>query len=490
MIRGVKRKRVLNLLTDDQVDSIHDASLRILERTGLRIDSEAVVKKLVDNGAVRHPTKKGVVALPRSMIEETIKHVPRYGTYYARDPENNLVFDGETTYSHCEGGNPSFIDLDTGEIRRATYKDVCETARVMDSLENCHSVSDFVDATDVPAPILVVKSLEALMKNTSKVIASYALNTDQVDTLIKMGACVSGGLEELRKKPPFTLYNGPVSPLTYDAHVCEVMVRAAEYGMPVDLVPCPMCGGTAPVTIAGGLAQQNAEILGGLAIIQTVTTELPCMYTGRLSVMDLRSGQNLWGVPELGLASAATAQIAHRYHMTADVYGMATDANAWDMQVGIERTQLALLPALGGADNLSGMGSNWGAASSFEMLIIDNEIYADVFRIMRGFDVDEEHLAIEVIDKVGHMNNFLAQEHTMRHLRAGEQRISALYDKRSSERVKNEGFRALQTVAKDRARKILKEHQVMPFEKDVERSLDDIVKEESKKLLARYGSGP
>jgi trimethylamine--corrinoid protein Co-methyltransferase len=486
MMQGVKRKQVFKLLTDDQVEKIHEASLRILEHTGLRIDSEDAAKRLVRNGAAKHPTKKDVVTFPRSMVEETIKHIPRYGTYYARDPENDMKFDGETTYAHCEGGNPNFVDLETGETRMATHRDVCETVRVMDALENCHSISDCVDATDVPPQILVVKSLEAMMKNTSKVVAGYALNTDQVDALIKMGACVSGGLEELRKRPPFTLYNGPCSPLTYDAHVCDVMLKAAEYGMPVDLVPCPMCGGTAPVTIAGGLAQQNAEMLGGLMLIQTVTTKLSCMYSGRLSVIDMRSGQNLWGVSEMALASAATAQIAHKYHMIADVYGVATDAQAWDVQVGLERMQLALVPALAGADNLSGMGSTWGAASSFEMLVIDNEIYADVFRIMRGFDIDDEHLAVDVIDNVGHMNNFLAQPHTMKHFRAGEQRVSPLYDKRSGERVKNEGFRALQTVAKDHVRRILKEHRVTPLDKNVEAEFDKVVKEESKKLIAKY----
>lgn len=485
MLQGVKRKQVLKLLTDDQVEKIHEASFRILAHTGLRIDSEDAAKRLVRNGAAKHPTKKGVVTFPRPMVEEAIKHIPRYGTYYARDPKNDMKFDGETTYAHCEGGNPNFVDLETGETRMATYRDVCETIRVMDALENCHSISDFIVATDVPPQILVVKSMEALMKNTTKVVSGYALNTDQVDAFIRMWACVSGSAEELRKRPLFTLYNAPSSPLTYDAHVCDVMIRAAEYGIPVDLVPCPICGGTAPVTLAGGLAQQNAELLGGLMLIQTVTTKLPSMYSGRLSVMDLRSGQNIWGVSEMALASAATAQIAHKYHMIADVYGVATDAQAWDMQVGLERMQLALVPALAGADNLSGMGSTWRAASSFEMLIIDNEIYADVFRIMRGFDVDEEHLAVDIIDKVGHMHDFLAQPHTMKHFRAGELRVSPLYDKRSSEKIKREGFRALQTVAKDHVKRILKEHRVTPLDKNVERELDKVVKEESKKLLAK-----
>jgi len=134
MLQGVKRKQVYKLLTDDQVEKIHEASLRVLEHTGLRIDSEDAAKRLVRNGAEKHPSRKAVVTFPRSMVEETIKHIPRYGTYYARDPENDIKFDGETTYAHCEGGNPNFVDLETGETRMATHRDVCETVRIMDAL--------------------------------------------------------------------------------------------------------------------------------------------------------------------------------------------------------------------------------------------------------------------------------------------------------------------------------------------------------------------
>jgi trimethylamine--corrinoid protein Co-methyltransferase len=168
--------------------------------------------------------------------------------------------------------------------------------------------------------------------------------------------------------------------------------------------------------------------------------------------------------------------------MLADVYGVATDANNWDMQIGIERMMTGLIPALAGADNLSGIGGAWENAASYEMLVIDNEIYADIFRAVRGFDVDADHLALDIIDKVGHMGNFLAQPHTMKWLRAGEMRMSKLYDKRTGERVRHEGLKTLQQVAKEEVLRILKEHQPMPLEKDAERELSKIVKDAGKSL--------
>lgn len=482
-MEGIKTKFRLKVLTDAQVDSIHEATLEILEKTGVRFDSERVKQRLIKAGASKHPTRKDVLLFPRSMVNDGIKKITPYGKYFARDTKNDMTFDGETQFAHCLGGNPLMEDLETGQHRRSTLKDVEDSTKIMDALEFCHSISNFVVATDVPHQLLVVKTMEAMMKNTSKCLSGYALTEDTVDILAKMWSCVTGGLEELRKRPLFTVYGSPSSPLTYDEHAADVMIRGAEYGVPVDLVPCPICGGTAPITIAGGLAQQNAEMLSGVLLIQTIDTKLPISYSGRLSMMDLRTGRNVWGVPEMGLASAATVQIAHKYKMIADVYGVTTDANMYDMQVGMERMMAAMVPALAGADHLSGIGGAWENAGSFEMLVVDNEIYANVFKTVRGFAVDADHLALDVIDKVGPMGNFLSQTHTMKHLRAGELRISPLMDKRSAEKAKKEGVRPIQEVAKDVVRKILREHQPTPLDRDVERALAQIVKESEKTLI-------
>ena len=484
-MEGVKVRHRVKILTDDQVDTIHESTLKILERTGVRFDSEGAIKRLLSAGAAKHPTRKNVVTFPRGLVNESIKKITPWGTYYARDPKNDMTFDGEHVFAHCLGGNPGMLDLETGENRSSTLEDVERATKVMDALPNCHSVGNLVVATDVPPELLVVKTQEAMMKNTSKCLSGYALNVDTMDILWKMWVSVAGSDEALRKRPLLDVYASPSSPLTYDQHAADVMVRGAEYGVPVDLVPCPISGGTAPITLAGGLAQQNAEMLSGVILVQTVSTKIPIQYSGRLSMMDLRFGNNVWGNPEMALASAATVQIAHRYKMIADVYGVTSDVNMWGMQMGLERMMTALLPAMAGADNLSGIGGAWDNAASYESLVIDNEIYSDVFRAVRGFDVNEETLALDIIDNVGHMGNFLAQPHTMKYLRKGELRISPLFDKRTAERIRKEGTRALHEVARDEVRRILKEHQPLPLEKDAEKELAKTVKEAEKKLMRR-----
>lgn len=482
---GIRNSGNLKVLTAEQVDRIHEASLTILEKTGARFDSEDAARRLLERGATTHPSRKNVLLFPRSMVEDSVTQIPRYGKYYARDTKNDITFDGEHTYAHSLGGNPAMLDLETGEIRSSTSADVERTTRVMDALANCHSISSLVVATDVPPDLLVVKTMEAMMKNTTKCLSGYALRTEEVDVQVEMWACVAGGLEELRKRPLFTLYGSPSSPLTYDGRVCDVMIRAAKCGIPVDIVPCPISGGTAPLPLAAGLAQQNAELLAGLMLLQTVDPHLPVQYSGRLSLLDLRSGKNVWGLPEMALASAATVQIAHRYHMTADVYGVTTDANGWDLQIGLERMLCALLPAMAGADSLSGIGGAWENAASLEMLVIDDEIYADVFRTIRGIDVDEDRLALDVIDTVGPMGNFLAQRHTMKYLRMGEMRNSTLYDKRTMDKAKKEGIRPLHEAARDVVQRLLKDHVPTPLDRDIEAEVAKVVRDGGKRLMAR-----
>lgn len=169
--------------------------------------------------------------------------------------------------------------------------------------------------------------------------------------------------------------------------------------------------------------------------------------------------------------------------MVSDTCGMASDVTRWDLQMGFERMMTALVPMMAGADSISGMGGRWDGASSLEMMVVDNEVYDDIARIMRGIAVDYDRLGLDLVDKVGHMGNFLAQPHTMDYLRKGAIRLSLLWDKRTSEKASREGFKSLIEAARDRAKKTLMEHSPMPLDKDVEKDVVQILKEAQKSLV-------
>jgi len=480
---GIRCSPSLKVLTEEQVDRIHEASLAILDKTGIRFDSEDARKRLVKAGALMHASRKDVVIFPRSLIEETIAKVPRRVTYYARNPKQDVVYDGEHTYPYAGGGDPKILDLETGRPRPSTLEDVEAASRLGDALEHNHFAANLVMANDVPPELVTLKTMEAALRNSSKTISSYTTDRKTVEFMVRMCQCVVGGEEAFRKRPLLSLASSPSSPLTYAEHVCDVLIRSAELGVPFSLVPCPIAGETGPMTLSGSIAQQNAETLGGLVLIQTVDSELATTYCGRVCIMDPRSGRDLWAVPEQVLASAAMVQIARRYKMVSDVSGMTSDIPRWDVQMGLERMMAVLVPFMAGADSISGIGGAWEGASSLEMMVIDNEIWNDIARLSRGIEVDSEGLAVDLVDKVGPMGSFLAQPHTMNAIRKGEFRVSPLWDKRSSDKAVREGFKPIQEAAHEKAKRILKEHVPEALDRNVLADIDMVLREASRQLV-------
>ena len=193
--------------------------------------------------------------------------------------------------------------------------------------------------------------------------------------------------------------------------------------------------------------------------------------------------ESVWAVPEEGLASVAMVQLAGKYGMCADSCGMTSEIPSWGLQMGLERMMTILFPILGGAESVSGIGGGWEGASCLEMMPVDNEILSDVARFMDGIEVDQEHLALEMIDRTGPMGNFLAQPHTMAFLRKGELRVSNMWDKRTSDKREKQGVKDLRDDARERVKTILKEHEPDPLDRDVVRDMDEVIRQAAKALI-------
>ena len=480
---GIPCRQMIKVLTYEQVEAVHEASLKILSSTGVRFDGANARKRVLEAGAEAHPTKKDVVLFPSDLVESAVGKVPREFTYYARESKFDISYDGEHCFPYAGGGDPKIIDLETGAIRPSLYSDVEDAARLGDALSNNHFASHLVVPNDAPAKMIELRTMEAGMKNSSKPLSHHATSAETVDYMFKMWSCVAGGEEELRRKPLFSLASSPSSPLTYAEHVCDVLVRSAELGVPFSVIPCPIAGETGPMSIGGSMALQNAESLAGLVLIQSIAPGLPSVYCGRVCFMDPRTGRDLWGVPEEALAAAAMVQLANKYNMVADSCGMATDITRWDIQLGLEHMMTAILPVLAGAESISGLGTGWEGASSLEMMVVDDEVFEDIARVMRGVTIDDSTLGLDVVERVGHMGSYLAQAHTMARLRAGELRLSPLWDKRISEKASREGFKPLQEAARERAKRIIKEHEPTPLDPDIAGDVDAVLRDAQKHLV-------
>ena len=376
-----------------------------------------------------------------------------------------VLGDGSLNW-HNLGGARDVFEPDEGRSRPALLQDVRDSARLLDALDGATTVTPFFTPQDVPGGVMALAMYRHTLSNTVKPVHGPGIQTAfEVRYLARM-AEVIGRCEET-----LTLGISPVSPLTFTDGLVEALMETARLGIPFGPLPCPTAGATAPMSLAGALAQQNAEVLASIVIAQAVRPGLPMFYCGRLAFLEPRSGVSVWGGPEIGLTSAATVQIGHRYRLPVNVYGLSTNALALDLRNGYERSMNAIVPALAGADELSGIGEMAsGIAGSYAQMVLDNEIAAGTRRVRQGLRVDADSLAVALIASVmDGARNFLAEEHTVRYLRQGE----VLYRKLFSDPT-GTGDGLLQRVLSE-TRRLLAEHEVPPLAQEQERELDSLL---------------
>ena len=411
------------------------------------------------------------VRIPSDLVEWAIAQCPRQVTLRGRGGQCVTLGDGSLSW-HNVGGARDVYDPRTGRRRPATVQDVRDSARLLDALDGVTAVTPFFTPQDVPGPLMSLAMYRHTLSCTTKPVHGPGVQTAEEVRQIARMASVVGPPEEM-----LTLGISPVSPLFFPDDVVGAILETARLGIPLGPLPCPIAGATAPLSLAGALAQQNAEVLASLVLAQLARPGLPVFYCGRLAMMEPRSGISVWGGVELGMASAATVQIGHRYGLPVNVYGFSTNSHTLNIQSGYERALNAAIPALAGADELSGIGEMAaGVMGSYAQMVCDNEIARSVRRLLRGFAVDEDALAVEVVAAVMEgSRNFLGQRHTVRYLRAGEILMSRLAERRPWEEWERTGREGLAERAQAEAERILAGHEVPPLDPEQERELDALM---------------
>jgi len=474
---------MLEILSRDQIKEVHSASFKILEDVGVAVYEDSFLKFLADCGANVDFNKKSV-RFPPSLVTECIKKTPKRMMLYARDPKNDVELDDGNIYAHAVGGAATVVDLDSGEARPSTMKDVADLTKIIDALPNLHLCTMIALPCDVPEQVRDVYCMAEQFQNTGKNMDATPLSDKGFPYMVELAEAVVGGEEELRKHPIITCSFSPTSPLKFSSDVVRIMIQGAKLGLPLAVLPCPMAGATSPVTLAGSLVQQNVEMLAGLVMIQLVNAGTPFMYSPRVFPIDMLSGMTSSGV-EVGLLSVGCVQLAKYYGFPSDVYGLDTSSKTLDEQTAFEKGLNGILPALAGANMLSGAGCiEGGITASYEQLVIDDEIFGMIFRAVKGIEVDEERLAIDVIGKVAReASNFLQQMHTIKHFRQ-EYYLPKLSDRTSRSRWQKMGSKKIVEVAREKARKILAEHQPLPLDKDVVKKIEKILKRANNTLAS------
>ena len=418
MILPVEWKTGLQLLPKEDIINIHEASLHILEHTGMVMPlGKKRLNGLSDFG-LKVDHKTNTVRFPPHIVENALQHAPESYTLHARNPENNLSLDGHHGYLCLDGTGLKVRDLDSGLIRKSTYNDLADAARVADFLPQISFLWPCVSAQDRPTATQPLYELQALMNNSEKHIqAMTAANPLTAKGTVEMAAAVAGGKASLKKKPIISNFQSTISPLTCSANGMEAALIFAEAGVPVGFVTMQIGCATAPATIAGNIALGNAETLAGITFLQLFYPGTPCFYGSYATMMDLKTGGMTGGNPEDFLLQAAAIQLARHYKLPITIGTFGTGAVSDDWRSGVENAISCAVSLFARGDMICGAGLLDGATIfSFEQLIKDCEIYDILRNVSQGMAVTPETLALDDIHHVGPQNHFMVNDHTLKHM--------------------------------------------------------------------------
>ncbi len=463
-----------NILQQSKVEAIHQASLQILEHTGIRLPHEHLQFELAARGA-KVDKNTNIVYWPPELVEESLACAPASFTLCASDSARDLLVNGEQGYLTLDGSGVQVLDFESGMVRPSTKKDLENAVRVADNLEQVAFMWPPISAQDYPRDVQPLHELDALFSNTSKHIqAMTAVTSHSARGSLEIAAAVAGGVEALKERPIISNFQCSISPLCYDAEGLEAAFIFARAGIPVGFMTMQVGCSTVPATLAGNLAIGNAEIIAGMAALQVICPGAPTFYGSCATVMELKSGGVACGGPEDFMLQAMSAQMARRYKVPSNVGTFATNAKASNWHAGVENAASGAASIFAGADMMCGAGLLNGARIfSYEQLLLDCEIFEILRRTAAGIEVTAETLALDTIHKVGPGNHFMAEEHTFNHLREIWQ--PALINRSPYEKWEAEGRREALQNAHDRAAEILKYHRPEILSDKTRKSIDTII---------------
>ena len=468
----------LKFLSNEDVQAMHEATLKIMQEVGVIWTHKPSLDILLGAGCTLNGNR---VCFPPELVMDSIAKANKRPVIRGRNGQVNEL-GGGNLYFHNLGGARDVFDARTGTHHAATNEDAVNAVRLLDALPNCNTVTPFFTPPDVSNEMMAMYMFRHALSNTVKPVQGPGIQFGhEVRYAVEMAAVVGIPAHEL------TLSLSPVSPLTMHDIAAQAIMDMAKHGVIHANLPCPTGGATSPMTITGSVIQQSAESLAPLVLAQIIHPGCGVVYCGRLAMLEPRTGL-LWAGVELGLSSAATVQLGHYYGFAVNVYGFSTNAHTLDAQNAFERGLNAAIPALAGADELSGIGEmEAGVSGSFAQMVLDNELAGSVLRLRGGLSADAEHLAVDIIGNV--MNgtrNFLGQKHTMKHLRAGEVALTKLAERNSWDTWEGKFERKqMADHATDEAERILREHTVPPLEPQQEQELDGILAAAEKEFEKR-----
>lgn len=468
----------LKVLNRDQALAIHTAALEILEKTGFKMEHPGALKMLADAGC--KIVNGDWVKLPAYLVEEALESAPRQIDLYDQEGNKTMpLVDGNHFYG--TGSDATFtLDLESGQRRRTVLSDVANFAKLVDGLDNMAFAMSMANPEDVPVADIYVYVFGEMVKNTNKPIVFIADSGRDIAQIYQIACQVAGGEQKLQGKPFLLNYSEAISPLHFPENVMEKLIFCAEKRIPICLPSGANAGGGAPVTLAGAMALGIAENLVGLVVHQLAGKGAPFLFGPNVSVLDMKSTIVCYGAPEWSLTQAALADMRDEiYGLPIWAFAGASDAKVMDAQAGAEAMFSIITAMLSRANLIHDVGFlEYGNTSSLEMVTMADELVAMSRFFVGGIAVNEETLALEVIERVtsGRPGSiFLVDDHTFEHFMAA-QFLPRLLDRARYDSWKQAGEMDFYRRCNIEAKRILAEHQVEPKPDEVLKAIDEILR--------------
>jgi len=463
-------------LSDKEVHKIHSVALDILWEVGMKNPIPLFQQMALENGC--KISQDGRLCFPRSLVEDVIDRACKEAVLYGRDAKHDIELSDKRVSSYGAGEAVTVLDPGSSTYRPSTIKDVYDIARVVDCLENINSFSRFVVPTEITDLLSAdVNTAYASLMGTSKHTALSFSAGENVRPVMEMLDIIAGGEGKFAKRP-FCHGGGctVVSPLQYGTDNCDVALECIKMNAPIWVVIAPQSGATAPATLAGCLAQCLAETLASLLLVDLVKPSHPVIFGPWPFVTDLRTGAFSGGGGEEAILSAASAQITNYYGLLSSVGAGMTDSKLPDAQAGFEKGISVVMAALAGCNGISEASGMLASlmACSYESLVIDNEMLGVVMRAVKGIEVNDETLSLDVIkEAVFGDGHYLRSKQTLDTMKS-EYLYPDILDRKSQLEWQIDGSFDIRKRAEEKAKNILNNHFPAYIDKRADAKIKDI----------------
>jgi len=461
-------------LSDIDVKKINESVLTILEKGGVQVNSKLALEYFESAGArIEESGKK--VFISKNMVEDAIASAPSSVSLYGRKKEHDVVLEGSKVHFGTGGTAIYVLDLADGQRRYSTSKDICDLALLSDSLENVHvfTINVFPNEIKNKNDIDINRFYHSII-NTSKHVMGGVYSMEGTKQVIDMATIIAGSEDKLKEKPFISFITLMISLLKIDDLYGDICCYVAKQGLPVVVPTEPLCGGTSPITLAANVAVHCAESLAGVVLTQLVNKGTPVIFGSVGSISDLATMGHVSGAVERGMINAAVSQMAQYYKLPLYSTAGTSDAKEADAQAGYESAISNLLVSMSGANFIhDAIGlMEFDLTVSYEKMVLDNEITGMCSRVLKGIEVNDETLAVDLICKAGPGGNFVSEMHTVEHMRK-EFFQPEIADRKKRSVWNAEGSIDATARARQRAKHILKNHKPVSISQDVDTKIKD-----------------